>query len=62
MVVVIDRIEENTAVVELPDNSTIKVPAVLFEDAKEGAAYIVELTKNPVSERVKKLMNEVFDD
>jgi len=62
MTVIVDRIEQDYAVVELENGKTVKAPIELFENAKEGCAYEILLTENPVAQKIEKLMNEVFDD
>lgn len=62
MKVIIDRIEGDTAVLELSDGTIVNAPAVLFDNPSEGAAYIIEQCDNPLSDNIKKLMDEVFDD
>lgn len=62
MTVIIDRIENDYAVVELENGKTVQVPVELFEDVCEGNAYEISITENPVEQKVEKLMNEVFDD
>lgn len=42
MKVTIDRIENETAAVELPDGRIIDVPCAFFSEAREGDIYTVE--------------------
>ena len=42
MKITIDRIEGEVAVIELPNQTTIGVPLILFENATEGAVYRIE--------------------
>lgn len=58
MRVVIDRIEDGIASVELPDGKIICVPAELFADCKEGD--IVYIT--PDKEETEKKKQEVLID
>jgi len=65
MQVTIDRIEEGFAVVELPDMSTIIVPAELFPEAHEGDIY--NITKDigemqARQERIEALRASLFED
>ncbi len=52
MRVVIDRIEENTAVCSLENGSVINAPAKLFDDLKEGRVY--DITPNTAEENTRK--------
>lgn len=52
MRVVIDRIEENTAVCSLENGSVIDAPAELFDDLKEGRVY--DITPNTAEENTRK--------
>lgn len=52
MRVVIDRIEENTAVCSLENGSVINAPAELFDDLKEGRVY--DITPNTAEENTRK--------
>lgn len=52
MRVVIDRIEENTAVCSLQNGSIINAPAELFDDLKEGRVY--DIIPNSAEENIRK--------
>ena len=41
----IDRIEENTAVVEIESGKTACIPLELIKDAKEGDAVVITIEK-----------------
>ena len=58
MRVVIDRIEDGIASVELPDGKIYCVPAALFADCKEGD--IVYIT--PDKEETEKVKKEIAID
>lgn len=45
MKIIVDRIEENIAVVELEDKSRVNIPAVLLGEAKEGDAITLSVEK-----------------
>ncbi len=45
---IVDRIEDNKAVVELPDGEMLAIPAVLLENAKEGDAVVLTIEKERV--------------
>lgn len=45
---VIDRIEEDTAVIELENGQMLTIPAVLVENAKEGDAIILTVEEKRV--------------
>ena len=62
MTVIIDRTEQDYAVVELENGKMVKAPLELFENVKEGNAYQILQTENPIADKIEKLMNEVFDD
>lgn len=64
MRVVIDRIEENTAVCSLENGSIINAPAELFDDLKEGRAYdIIPNTdeENLRKENAQNRLNDLFN-
>ena len=58
MRVVIDRIEDGIASVELPDGKIYCVPAALFADCKEGDVVYIA----PNKEETEKVKNEVAID
>ena len=65
MKVTIDRFEGNFAVVELPDQTMINVPKLLFPNAVESDVIDITIDKNETNERIKrisKLMNELYKD
>lgn len=66
MKIIIDRFEDNHAVVELEDKSTVDMPRVLLpKEAKEGdiieISIDIEETKTR-RERIEKLMNDLWED
>lgn len=66
MKVVIDRIEDAFAVVELPDGTTAKLPAVLLpEGAQEGDVLELRLLpqdRKAREKRIQTLMDKVFEE
>ena len=58
MRVVIDRIEDSVASVELENGKIINVPMELFEGFKEGDVLYITLNK----EETEKIKNEVLID
>ena len=63
MKVVIDRIEEDMAVVELPDKTTVSIPVKIFENAIEGAVYEIMLKSGETEKKqIEKLMDSVWED
>lgn len=65
MQVVIDRFEENMAVVELADGSMAHLPRVLVPAAREGDIVNIEIDADAREKResaVEELMNELFSD
>lgn len=64
MRLIIDRIENEYAVVELPDKSFINLPKKIFGNAKEGDVFEIEKNndeKNKRKDNVEKLMNKLFE-
>lgn len=64
MKLVIDRIENEIAVCNLENNSVVNVPAVIFENIKEGAVYNIVLDSKEQrrrEEKAKKRLNALFD-
>lgn len=57
---IIDRIEENTATIELESGETLTIPAVLLQDAKEGDAVTitVEERRNDTLSIFEQLRNQ----
>ena len=45
MKLIIDRIEENIAVMELPSGEYVNIPKVLIEDAREGDSIVITVEK-----------------
>jgi c-di-GMP-related signal transduction protein len=65
MKVTIDRFEGNFAVVELPDQTMLDVPKLLFPNAVESDVIDITIDKNETNERIKRiseLMNELYKD
>ncbi len=63
MKVIIDRFEEDYAVVELPDKSLINMPKVLVLDAKEGDVIDISIDRKQTKERkdeIAKLADSLF--
>ncbi|MBO4553728.1 DUF3006 domain-containing protein [bacterium] len=46
MRLIVDRIEENFIVAEMPDQSMVNIPRILVPDAKEGDVIRLSLYKN----------------
>lgn len=46
MKAIIDRIEENTAVLELEDKKLLEIPVTLLRGVKEGDVLYIELSEN----------------
>ena len=65
MKIIIDRIEENFAIAELPDGNFVDIPLVLLPDGKEGDVVNItidrEETKNR-SQKIQTLMQQVFKE
>ena len=65
MKVIIDRIENDYAVVELDINSFVNLPIVIIPDAKEGDVIDIRIDNEETKKRKEKinnLMNQVFED
>ena len=63
MKLIVDRIEADMAVVELPDKTTVAVPCKFFENVCEGAVYeIIKKDGKDETEEIKKLMESVWED
>lgn len=60
MQIIIDRIEGDMAVVELPDRRTVVVPLSFFPDAKEGGVYEITKNEDETAEREKRIQSK-FD-
>ncbi len=45
MKIIVDRIEDGVATVELENGETVNLPAILFEDFKEGDALTLTVEK-----------------
>lgn len=61
MKIIIDRIEEEFAVCELPNGNTVNIPLCVFENAKEGDVYNIALDEAEKEERTNKVRS-LFDE
>jgi hypothetical protein len=61
MVLTIDRFEENYAVVETESKMMYNVPGALFPGAKEGDMYNLSPCENFRKEKIKQLMEDVWE-
>lgn len=59
MRVIIDRIEEKKAVVELESGKTLRVPRELFPNASDGDAVIITIEK--ASDKQKAQTHAMFE-
>jgi len=63
--VIIDRFEEDYAVVELPDMSTVNMPVSLIpKGAKEGDVLVISIDADETvkrRKRIKKLMDDLWE-
>lgn len=65
MRVIIDRIEGDYAIVEIGVGKIVSVPRILFQNAKEGDVFKIEIDTGETEirkEKVQKLMNDLFED
>ena len=65
MKVIIDRIEGDYAIVEIGVGKIVSVPKMLFQNAKEGDVFKIEIDSEETNirkEKIQKLMNNLFED
>lgn len=65
MNVIIDRFEEDYAVVELSNGSFLNIPKALFPGACEGDVISISINEDETSqrkERIEKLMDNLWED
>lgn len=65
MKVIIDRIEGDSVIVEIGVGKIISVPRILFQNAKEGDVFKIEIDSEETNirkEKIQKLMNNLFED
>ena len=65
MTLIVDRIEENLLVVELPEGNFVNIPREIAPTAKEGDVLKVTLdmeTKEKRLKSVNQLVNDLFED
>ena len=65
MKVIIDRIEGDYAIVEIGVGKIVSVPKMLFQNAKEGDVFKIEIDREETNirkEKIQKLMNNLFED
>ena len=55
MQVIIDRFEEDYAVVELPDKNMINVPRILFPEAQEGDVIKIIVDNEEINKRKEEI-------
>lgn len=63
MQVIIDRLEGEYAVVELPDRKTVNLPRVLIPNGREGDVVTICIDDEETQRRkaeVRRLMDQVF--
>ena len=56
---IVDRIEENSAVIEINTGKTISIPIELIEDAKEGDTVVITIDKKEEDTKVD--TKSIFD-
>ncbi len=57
MDIIIDRFENNMAVIETPDEKFLNIPASLVPDACEGDVITIEINKEKTMKRKKELIS-----
>lgn len=65
MQVIIDRFEKDYAVVEIEEGLFVNIPTILLPNAKEGDVIDIRIDKNETAkrkEKIKRLMNNLFED
>lgn len=65
MKVIIDRIEGDYVVVEIGVGKIVSAPKILFQNAKEGDVFKIEIDREETDarkEKIQKLMNNLFED
>lgn len=65
MKVIIDRIEGDSVIVEIGVGKIVSVPRILFQNAKEGDVFKIEIDREETNirkEKIQKLMNNLFED
>lgn len=63
MNIIIDKIEHDSVVIELPTGQTLVLPILLFPDATEGDVYCIEKNSAETEQRRKRIrtkMNQLF--
>ena len=61
MKVILDRFEGYSAIVELPNQKHVTVPAVLFEGAKEGDVVTILVDSSETQKRREKITELMKD-
>lgn len=61
MKVIVDRTEGEYAVLEMENGKMINVLKELFGNPKEGDCYEIKKCENPYKDKIRKLMDEVFE-
>ena len=65
MKVIIDRIEGDYVIVEIGVGKIVSVPKILFQNAKEGDVFKIEIDREETDirkEKIQKLMNNLFEE
>ncbi|MCL1918498.1 MAG: DUF3006 domain-containing protein [Peptococcaceae bacterium] len=65
MQVIVDRIENDIVMIELPDGQTVNIPRVLVPDAAEGDVYVISKDTTETEsrrDRITQKMNRLFID
>ena len=61
MRVIINRFDEEYAVVEMLNHSLVKIPRILLPDSKEGDVIIIEIENNE-KENADNMVNRMLND
>ena len=65
MKIIIDRFEEDMAIIELENLKTIAVPKELFKNANEGDIFKITFDEEETKKQkqnIKKIVNDLFID
>lgn len=64
MKVILDRFENDKAILELEEGEFVSAPKILFNNAKEGDVISIEVDKSRTDERkenIEKLMKDLWE-
>lgn len=65
MKIIVDKIEENIATVEMPNGDIINVPSILLDGASEGDIVEITVCKDETVKRkieIEDIINRLFEN